>query len=123
MKFFSNETLESIGYNSPLFIIGGAMLSMLLFVGTRELIFHSFYEHEEIMLLYSFHRLGDIAGWFEVLSPYPFIIHGAIRFFGYGLFEDKEKLKAYLVIFNIALIAVAYIVYLYLIFKFLNNPI
>ena len=71
---------------------------MFLFLGTRDIIFRLFYDYDIIMLHYSYSKLGDIASCIAISSPFSFIIHGAIRFFGYGLFEGREKLKAYFLI-------------------------
>lgn len=120
MRFFNGETLESIGYNSWLFILAGMVLAMTLFAGTREIIFRLFCDYDTIMIFYRIHELGNAAFIIEICSPCTFIIHAAIRFFGFGIFEKKEKLKAHLVIINIALIAIVYVMYLYVLFRMIN---
>lgn len=117
------ERLESIAYNSPLYILGGALLCPLLFIGTREIIFHLFYFYDEISRYYSWHNIKDITESISIYSWASFVFHGVGMFFYWHALDNKHKIKAWIVITHLAIICIAYIVYLFFLVMFLSNPI
>jgi hypothetical protein len=114
-----NYTLQKIGQNSSIVIWGGILFGFGVFIISRDIIF-SFYD-SFVKAWYCYDDIGKINSWIEIFSWVSFFIHGAIRCIGLTYFENKDILKAHMILVHLLLLAIAYITYIYLIFKFLNT--